>query len=100
MKKGLLVLFILIGLFSWASANPKIDIPEEAVRCFSGSLIMNKMIAVTAGTALTLALGAVTAKPLALVGLGSLVLAVWSATFDETLAADLFPEDTELNAAH
>jgi hypothetical protein len=54
---------------------------------------MKKMIALTTGTALTLALGTVAAKPLAVVGLGALVLTVWTATFDDTLASEtLFNE--------
>lgn len=54
---------------------------------------MKKMIALTTGAALTLALGTLAAKPVALLGLGSLVLAVWAATFDDTLASeDLFAQ--------
>lgn len=60
---------------------------------------MNKLVAVTTGTALTLALGAVAAKPLALLGLGSLVVTVWAVTFDDSFASDLFSEDVSLDAS-
>jgi len=60
---------------------------------------MNKLVAVTTGTALTLALGAVAAKPLALLGLGSLVMTVWAVTFDDSFASELFSADMPLDAA-
>lgn len=61
---------------------------------------MKKIIVLTTGTALTVALATVTAKPLALVGLGSLVLTAWAATFEDTLASqDLFSEDHAVGAA-
>ena len=66
---------------------------------FSEKLVMNKFVAVTTGTALTLALGAVAAKPLALLGLGSLVVTVWAVTFDDSFASELFSEDVSLDAA-
>ena len=54
---------------------------------------MKKMIALTTGTALAVALSTPAAKPLALLGLGSLVLAMWTVTFDDSLASEeLFPE--------
>ena len=65
----------------------------------SERLVMNKLVAVTTGTALTLALGAVAAKPLALLGLGSLVMTVWAVTFDDSFASELFSEDMPLDAA-
>jgi hypothetical protein len=48
---------------------------------------------------LTLALGAVAAKPLALLGLGSLVMTVWAVTFDDSFASELFSADMPLDAA-
>ena len=51
-----------------------------------------KMIALGAGAALTATLGIVAAKPLALLGLGSLVMTVWAVTFQDSLSSDLFSE--------
>ena len=69
------------------------------VEVFFGEIDMNKMIAVATGTALTLALGTVAAKPLALIGLGSLVVTVWTVTFGDSFASELFPEDAPLDVA-
>jgi len=72
---------------------------KQVVESFFREADMNKLIAVTAGTALTLALGTVAAKPLALLGLGSLVLTVWTVTFDDSYASELFSDEASLDAA-
>ena len=53
---------------------------------------MKKAVALGTGAALTATLGVVAAKPLALLGLGSLVVTVWTLTFQDSLSSDIFAE--------
>jgi hypothetical protein len=52
---------------------------------------MKKTLVLATGAALTVA-GLAAAKPLAFVGLGSLVLTAWAATFQDTLSSDLLAD--------
>ena len=51
---------------------------------------MKKTLILTAGAAMAAVAVAVAAKPVALVGLGSLVVSVWALTFDHADNSDLF----------
>ena len=65
---------------------------QQIVDELFGEIEMNKILALTAGTALTVALATAAAKPLAILGLASLVVTVWAATFQDTYSAGLFVE--------
>lgn len=53
---------------------------------------MKKMLVLTTGAAMAVVAGTVSAKPLALLGLGYFVVSVWTLTFDETLSSEVFAD--------
>ena len=53
---------------------------------------MKKMLILTSGAAMAVVVGTVSVKPLALLGLGYMVVSVWTWTFKDSYSADLLTD--------
>jgi len=53
---------------------------------------MKKMLILSSGVAMAVVAGTISAKPLALLGLGYVVMSLWTLTFTDTYSSNLFSD--------